>query len=289
MKTIMKTEQELITPEMATKYLAEAAVWMGENNMRQRNITESHVIHLAQQMTAGQWLMTGQPIIFNEYGIMIDGQQRMSAVAKSGKTIEFTVTRGVPNSSFPGIDRNKPRSNGNLFAIMGVANYNTVAACVNGVMNYRRARATPIRRDGIVVGYGGSLNSYLRPSSSDLTEEYIKNPEKYNLAAGVAICCRSLAPQSIIATVAALALIESRHSYGDVSLFWDRFRDGVGLEEKDPILFLRNKMALNSGARSKMPACLITMMIIKAWNLYAQSKTCTMIRMIDGEPCPEIL
>jgi len=147
MNTI-QTSIETITPEIAKQYLE-------TNYKHQRNITESHVLHLRQQMKAGQWMMTGVPIIFDQLGQLIDGQQRLTALIAEKMTLQFAIIRGVETDSFMAIDRGKPRSNANIFSIHGASNATTIASMVANVLNYRRARIANL-------GRGGSLNSYVR-------------------------------------------------------------------------------------------------------------------------------
>ena len=240
-------------------------------------------------MESGQWMMTGEPLIFDENGNLADGQHRLIALIQSKMSFQFMVVRGVRTDSFIAMNRGKSRSNGNIFAIHGVPNYNATASVCAGVLNYRRAMAIPIKKNGEVIGYGGSLNSYVRASSADLIKEYDENAHEYNLAVSIAGQCRKLAPQSAVSTVAALALIDSRHSIEEVMVFWDGFRTGANLESDDPILYLKTKMSENSNAKNKMTANMIIALMIETWNRYGQGRSCKFIRIARDAGCPKIL
>jgi len=125
----MKTRIEKITPTMAKLYIE-------SNYGKQRSLSESHVVHLAQQMKAGQWACNGEPIIFDENDNLIDGQHRLNAIIRSGVAIDTLVVTGVKQTTFVTINSGKSRSNSDVFSIKGTANYNNIATCVNGVMNY---------------------------------------------------------------------------------------------------------------------------------------------------------
>jgi len=280
MKTEVSTKLETITPIMAEKYLA-------SNAGHQRNVAFSHLFHLRQQMENDQWMMTGEPIIFDVNGCLVDGQHRLRALILAGITLQFMVVRGVPFESFVAMNSGKSRSNGNIFAIHGVPNYNSAAAAVRVVLNYRRARAIT-RRDGKDVE-SGSLNSYVKASVSELIEEYDKHPCEYGQAIAIALACKKSAPVSAVAAVAAIALIDARHGIDEVLLFWDGFRTGANLESDDPILYLNNKMRDNAGSRNKMSQNMVITLMIEAWNRYVKGTSCKFIRIVGGSGCPEVL
>jgi hypothetical protein len=278
----IKTGIELITPSQAKEHLA-------NNHANQRNVTKSHVLHLSQQMKAGQWIMTGEAIIFDQSGNLLDGQHRLKAVIMSGVDVPFMVIRGVDPDAFKAMGRGKVRSNGNIFAIHGIQNYNIAASATAGVLNYRRAMTIPIKKDGKIVGMGGSLNSYIRPSTTDLVEEYDKHPDEYQHAVKLAQMCRASVKPSSTSTVAALSLIDGKHTFEEVQAFWDAFKTGANLSEGDPILTLRNRISENTKAKAKLSQNMITVLMIKAWNFYVKEKSCRLLRAYDGEPCPQIL
>jgi hypothetical protein len=277
MKTTMKTtvEIETVTPEKAAEYLK-------DNHANQRNLTNSHMWHLAQQMKNGQWKMNGESIIFDWDGNIADGQHRLHSVIKSGVACDFVIVRGIDPSCFPTIDRGKPRSNGNIFAINGIANFNIAASSTMGVLNYRRALAVKVVKNGEVVKSRGSLNTYIRPSSTDLLAEYEKHTLKYESAIKIAIDCRTKAAPSCVGTVAALALIDGKMGEDYVVQFWKSFKSGANLPEKSPILKLTERLSKNADTKTKLSQNHTILLMAKAWNFYAQEKPCGVLRL-DGE------
>jgi hypothetical protein len=276
-----ETTIERITPKMAEKYLA-------TNIGHQRNVTMSHQLHLRQQMERGQWMMTGEPIIFDDQGRLIDGQHRLRALIAAGMTIEFVVTRGVSADSFVAINRGKSRSNANIFAIHGTKNHTALASCVAGVLNYRRALAVVKTKDGKTIT-GGSLNSYIRPSSADLIAEYDNTPQKYDDAVHIAMGVKKICPMSIASTSAALAIIDAKHTTAEVLDFWERLRKGAGLEEDDPILTLRNKLTSNGESKSKLSGSVLQMLVIKAWNAHIMGKPLSQLKAMQNEVVRPVL
>ena len=270
-----KTEIQKITPEIAKAYLA-------TNIGHQRNVTKSHVLHLKQAMEKDQWMMTGHPIVFDFEGRLIDGQHRLLAVIESGKSVDFLVVRGVHSDAFKAMDRGKIRSNGNMFAIHGVENYVMVASATSGVLNYRRALKSN-------DGKGGSLNSYTRPTTAELIEEYDANQAQYQDAVLVGNKIKRLMMPSVGAIVAALALIDAKHSNVSVLSFWESFTEGANLSHGDPILTLKNRIMENAASKAKLSQNLLIMISIKAWNAYVQNKSLKLLRVTDGEGVTPIL
>ena len=111
---------ELVSPRQAKIYLASMA--------RNRNISDPYVKQYARDMLAGAWREMGDPIRFNEQGQLIDGQHRLQAVIRSGKTIAFTILRNVPDEWMALIDTGRTRSISNVLQIQGVKNAALLAA-----------------------------------------------------------------------------------------------------------------------------------------------------------------
>lgn len=86
----MKFSIEKITPEKASEYLSQNSV--------NRNISVNTVDKYADDMKNGAWQLNGQPIVFGASGRLLDGQHRLSAIAKSGVPVMVAVVRGVDDS-----------------------------------------------------------------------------------------------------------------------------------------------------------------------------------------------
>jgi hypothetical protein len=281
-QTKPSTTIEKITPKLAEAYLA-------TNIGHQRNVTMSHQFHLRQQMEKGQWIMTGEPIIFDNQGRLVDGQHRLRALIDANMEIEFVVIRGVLPESFMAMNRGKSRTSANVFAIHGTKNHTALASCVAGVLNYRRALAMEIKMKDGRTRQGGSLRTWVRASTTDLISEYDNHPDEYNAAVHIAANVKASCAVSISSTAAALALIDANHTLDEVADFWESVKKGAGLEEGDPILTLRNKLAANNSSKSKLGHHLILMIVIKAWNAHIMGKRLTLLKSFDGEGVKPVL
>lgn len=105
----MKTSIELITPDMAKMYL--------ECNSSNRKLSDKSVYLITKAIKNGEWVLSHQGIAFNENGVLIDGQHRLSAIVQAGIPCEMMVTRGVVEEAYHVLDIGKNRSVADLYSI----------------------------------------------------------------------------------------------------------------------------------------------------------------------------
>lgn len=149
------TTMEAITPAMAETILQEHYNRVANGEYSQRNIYKTIVMKYVTDMRNGHWKPSPSPIIFDEDGNLANGQHRLEGVRQSGKTIEFTITRGWPKDVIDTEDRGKSRTVGDQLYLHGVKNANVVASSVTGIVR---------------VCYRGGA-----PAISYATAEYILN------------------------------------------------------------------------------------------------------------------
>src|SRR5262245_37114729 len=99
-----------ITPHIAARLLL-------ERNTRNRPQGASHIATLRGLALAGQWRMTGQPVIIDWDDVLLDGQHRLEAIFTAGETdpdadlaCPALIVYGVDPAVFPHIDRARSRS-----------------------------------------------------------------------------------------------------------------------------------------------------------------------------------
>jgi len=106
----MKTEEQLITPELAKEYLT--------RNTRNRKLRKGIVEQYAREMRCGKWLLTHQGIAFNCDGTLLDGQHRLEAVILSGASVWMNVSRGVASESQIAMDDHAKRTAANAIGLV---------------------------------------------------------------------------------------------------------------------------------------------------------------------------
>ena len=78
---------EKITPEIASVYL--------QVNTGNRILRKYHVKSIANDIKNGNFEITGQSIVFDSDGKLVDGQHRLSAIIESNCAVNMLVVRGV--------------------------------------------------------------------------------------------------------------------------------------------------------------------------------------------------
>ena len=92
-----------VTPELATSWL--------KRNYFNRKMNEEMVERYYRDMIAGRWVLTHQGIAFDRNGLLVDGQKRLEAIRRSGKTIRMLVFTNQTIANHEAIDCGKPRTN----------------------------------------------------------------------------------------------------------------------------------------------------------------------------------
>jgi hypothetical protein len=109
----VKIKRVEISPEIAAEYLK-------KNFSDNRNVRNATVELYASDMTLGQWSDTGETIKFDEYGNLIDGQHRLLAVIKSGKTISFHIASGIEAKATVNVDIGIRRTAADALKVTGL-------------------------------------------------------------------------------------------------------------------------------------------------------------------------
>jgi len=117
--TISRFEE--ITPEIAKYYLT-LMVPKAPGKEANRRLTQSRVNELSEEMGLGRFRKIHQGIAFDKDGRLIDGQHRLHAIVKSGKTVFVMVTYGIDSEAWVNIDQNRPRTAPDMLHMDGVKN-----------------------------------------------------------------------------------------------------------------------------------------------------------------------
>jgi hypothetical protein len=104
-----------ITPEIAARLLL--------RNTRNRKLSEKVVVKYVAEIQAGEWRLTPAGIGFDDTGVLVDGQHRLSAIVRAKQAVPLVVTLGLPSTSQEKVDRQRRRT---LFDALYLAGH---AAC----------------------------------------------------------------------------------------------------------------------------------------------------------------
>jgi hypothetical protein len=121
------TGVHVITPQVAEELLRRNLP--GAN----RKASLSTIAYYAAQMKAGEWQLTGQAIIFDANGRLIDGQQRLWACLLSGVSFTTWVVTNIPSVPhlFAYIDNSRSRTPANALQTAG---FNGVSPTIAAIL-----------------------------------------------------------------------------------------------------------------------------------------------------------
>lgn len=115
-----------VTPELARKML--------EKNTKNRPLNQRHAERFRDAISAGEWWMNGEAIIFSADGTLLNGQHRLWAVVAAGTGIDVMIVRGIDPDAFKTIDGVRSRRAGEVLSMSGETSGNQVAACVQALL-----------------------------------------------------------------------------------------------------------------------------------------------------------
>ncbi|MFZ3234888.1 MAG: hypothetical protein WA417_12690 [Stellaceae bacterium] len=88
------------------------------------------VQQFAADMAKSRWGLTGDTIKFGTDGRLLDGQNRLSAAVRSGKSFQTHVVFGIDPDLFGRMDIGKPRNPADILHIAGFKYASTLAAAI---------------------------------------------------------------------------------------------------------------------------------------------------------------
>lgn len=93
-----------VTPQMAH-------VWLTHNTNNYRKLSSANIKNLKAELTGGVWMATTQGVGFDTNGVLVDGQNRLTAILQTGITAEdMLVCYNLPEDAKFKIDVGRGRS-----------------------------------------------------------------------------------------------------------------------------------------------------------------------------------
>ena len=253
----MKAELRTITPEIASEML--------ECNTRNRPLTEPHVASLVKEMKGGRWKINGDMIRISVDGMILDGQHRLTAVVRSGMTIQSWVIDGLPNDVFDTIDVGKRRSSGDTLVCRGEQNAHRLSAALIMIDKYMTGR----------------VEKTVKYSNTEVEGLLAKYPD-VRLSLMTSTNGKGLLLPSVLD---ACHYLFSKKDPALTEVFMEKIFKGVGLEEGDPFYVLRERLLVNSHSNAKLPKAFVMCLCIKAWNNARQGNKISKLQLnlVDGK------
>lgn len=245
---------ELVTPEQAQEWL--------QGNVDNRKLRENRVLNLARILERGEWELTGDALVFDGEGVLINGQHRLTAVVVSGIPARLLILRGVPSKAQEVMDQGLSRNLADQLHRRGVPYTTVVAGALHWLfqMDY-------IEKTGGVHYADPSF----RPTLRQLLKMFEKNKALVDEAPSInrlVYYCK-VRPGPTLAIKHRLLRIDPN----DTEVFFERWAEGTNLSKSDPIFKLR-EFCINDArlrtTRGRAPTYRYVAYALKSWNYFRE-------------------
>jgi hypothetical protein len=229
-----------------------------------RRVRQGAVDRIARDMAKERFVFTGQPIIFNSLGNLIDGQHRLRAIRDSGRPQTLLVVLNVPAEAFEALDQGDVRP---------------VATVMGELLNYPDAKiasgAVRIVRQFLKNGIPQHSTGRLSLSRAEVIDGY---KELTGMADAVRFVVRKTRSVSALFASqvgpAALHWIFSRVSPQRSEAFFTALDKG-SIPPGDAgtgLTLLHARLVKESRESGRLPMPVLSALTIKAWNVFNEPR-----------------
>lgn len=243
-----------ITPEKARQLLK-----LNTGNFRK--LDQHRVVAFANEMKSGNWVVNGDTIRLNG-DRLLDGQHRLAAIVRANVPVEAIIVEGL-EVDCKTIDRGKPRTIAQYLRAEGVKSATAVAACAKLCVAHEKGEwrkssfATDLVRDSEIYAFVEA------------------NADKLAKCVTLAGRANKLLPVSSGAAILYYGSgRKDPHDVDECLWFVEGLRTGSGLNDRDPVLHLRNRLLVSNPIKKLGPYAKRMLSTI-AWNKLALGEACT--------------
>lgn len=245
-----------ITPAIAENYL--------RFNCNNRKPSDRGVNLLTGQMKSGLFIENGESIVFDRNGELKDGQHRLIAITKSGKSYRIPVVTGVEPNSMATFDTGKNRSAGDVLSINGFKYGNQIASFIQVLSRYyfKSSRSS----SGRVSGRSEVLTHQQVLDYCSDNYEWM-----FDLIQKVSVMNTKVNPKLLTSTQVALIvrMIGGENPSNEVYSFMKHIL-GLIREESSATSYIYTKLYNSKINKEPLNFYWVLGMIIKAWNYYTE-------------------
>lgn len=254
---------ETITPLKAKALL--------ELNSSNRHTRKGAISQYARDMKAGNWKMTGSPIVVNGKRLL-DGQHRLLACVEAGVPFETVVLYDADESVHFAIDKGMKRTIADELKWLGEVDVAKLGAALGQLWKYER---------GVLQSPG------VNPSAAELVSFLQERPlirDSVRAAGRV----NDSVPVPVTPFATAHFLVRTAHGEEIAEAFANKTCYGNELVQGDPILLLRNYAMNVASSRKFRPRSEEWLaVIIKAANYWLLGRTIRTLRWVRVGPKAE--
>lgn len=249
-------ELEVITPEIAEKYLA--------LNKENRTLSVAAVRQYSRDLASGRWAFSNDAICFASDGRLINGQHRLEAIVSAAADMQCIVVRNLPPETQHKMDAGRRRTASDALHLTGHNYTSLLAATAKLAILYTSGRMFRDRKEQQV-------------STAEIQEFVANNPD---LEAAVELA--SLHQKRIDARPSVVSLtywLCARVDLEAASTFIDLLATRVGQEQGSPILALDNRLRRLRDARVHTSQRDQLFLFLKTWNYWRKGESVTSISL----------
>lgn len=262
----MKNTPITVTPKLAARWLTK--------NTCNRPLSQRTVETYAAAMTAKEWQLNGDTVRFDRNGNLIDGQHRLHACVKSGKSFSCYVVKDLPPEAFDTIDQGRPRTMADVLARRGEKNYTTLSSALRYIWRVETNKMS------------GHVMEKFRPQVMD---DILKRHPGIRDAVDAVKALHPEGHQIIsLSMVSCFYYIFNKIKPMKNKEFWERIIEGTGLEKSMPEYQLRRRLLSNAQQQAKVDPSVVAALVVKTWNAASQNKPLQSLRWTEAEAFPKI-
>jgi hypothetical protein len=246
-----------IGPEDAAKLLT-----LNKDN---RKINKGHIDFLVREIQLGNFKETGDTIKISSTGRLLDGQHRLNAIIKSGKTVPISFAEGLDDDTFTVIDTGKNRTGADILSLQNNKHPNEMSATIRLI---------------VALENGKTSSSKIKLSNTEILKVSEKNP---GLSEIVELVCTENRKFKMmpVSSIAALYYLFSKKNHSQCEDFFNKYYTGLDISSSHPVYQLRDKLIRDSTNKSKLSVMYKVAFTIVAWNHFVKDKT---VKKLDFDP-----
>jgi len=253
---------EFITPKMAKEWL--------DANTHNRRVSERLVLIYAEAIRENEWMLNGEPIIFDKNGTLQSGQHRLLAVIEAGKGIWSLIVSGAEPESLYSLDTGRKRRFTDVLTLRGEKDVAVLGAVVSWYWRYTHG----------IMDKGHQV-----ATSTHLLKILDEKPELRDASKAARPLFSQLGVTSGL--FGALYQVFADINRKEADQFFELLATGADLSSDSPIFALRRWILRNRQAEKRTRSVIYAAVTIKAWNAWRNHETPRALRWAANEPFPE--
>jgi hypothetical protein len=230
-------------------------------NTHNRRLNERNVLVWAQEMEEGRWRSNGEAIKISESHVLLDGQNRLSALALQDADfrVEFLVVTGLPDEVQSTMDQGEARSLAQQLTLSAIEADKPLAAALRQHLLWTKGL--------LFLDTKNSRRYTTAPAMVDYAKNHAGSIELMRMARRY-----RQAPLKESLTLVAFAVICEEHSVEGATQFFQGLLDGINLSPGSPILALRNRLINIRADRTRITNQTLLGYVVSAFNAWSAGR-----------------